>query len=250
MKIQYISDLHIELMHKNKFNKLCDKIIPKCDVLVLAGDIGNPLHHNDKYTSFLHLMSDKFKKVFIITGNHEYYQNDIIKTNEKVHEICCSRNNLSFLDNTTEFYNGIRFVGTTQWTHICDPQYLINDFSAIKDMNVNRYNNLHLKSRLFLKDSIDNSTKNDEKVVVITHHLPLHELTHEKYKYGFMARYNQCFSADFSDIIDKPNTIKSWFFGHTHTKTERIISNIPFYCNPLGYDGENDEHDIIQVVDV
>ena len=41
--------------------------------------------------------SDKFKKVSIITGNHEYYQNDIIETNEKVHEICCSRNSSQFV---------------------------------------------------------------------------------------------------------------------------------------------------------
>ena len=248
MKIQYLSDLHIELMGEYDFHLLCTKISPKCDTLVLAGDIGNPFYQN--YKLFLHLMSDYFKKVFVITGNHEYYKNDMVKADNKVSEICNSRSNLSFLNNTTELYNGYRFIGTTLWTHISDPQYLINDFSAIKDMNVNRYNNLHQKSRLFLKDSIDNTSKNGENVVVITHHLPLHELTHEKYKFGFMARYNQCFSADFSDIIDKPNTIKSWFFGHTHTKTERIISNIPFYCNPLGYDGENNEPDINCVVDV
>jgi predicted phosphohydrolase len=237
-------------MHQNDYKKLCEKIVPKCDILVLAGDIGNPLHHNDKYKSFLHLMSDRFKKVFLITGNHEYYQNDIIKTNNEVRELCSSRSNLSFLDNTTELYNGHRFVGTTQWTHISEPKYLINDFTAIKDMSVNRYNNLHKKSRLFLKESIENSTKIDEKIIVITHHLPIHELTHEKYKIGFMAQYNQCFSADLSDIITKQNTIQAWFYGHTHTKTERILFKIPFHCNPLGYDGENNEPDINCVVDV
>jgi hypothetical protein len=30
-----------------------------------------------------------------------------------------------------------------------DPKYLISDFTAIKEMNVNRYNALHEKSRLF-----------------------------------------------------------------------------------------------------
>ena len=250
MKIQYLSDIHIELMHQNSFQQLCNKIEPKCDVLVLAGDIGNPLHHNGKYMSFLHMMSDKFKKVFLITGNHEYYQNDIIKTNEQVREICNSRNNLTFLNNTTELYDGVRFIGTTQWTHIGDPKCLISDFTIIKDMNVNRYNNLHKNSRLFLKESIENSTMNNEKIVVITHHLPLHELTHDKYKIGFMVKYNQCFSADLSDIISKQNTIQSWFYGHTHTKTERTLFNIPFHCNPLGYYGENVEPDVNCVVDV
>ena len=248
MKIQYFSDLHIELMSEYDFQLLCSKISPKCDTLVLAGDIGNPFH--ESYKLFLHMMSDYFKKVFIITGNHEYYKNDMVKADHKVSEICNSRSNLSFLNNTTELYNGYRFIGTTLWTHISDPQYLITDFSAINDMSVYRYNFLHEKSRLFLEESIDNSKKNDEKTIVITHHLPLHELTHEKYKLGFLAKYSQCFSADISDILEKQNTIKSWFFGHTHTKTERTFYNIPFYCNPLGYDGENDDPDINCVVDV
>ena len=74
MKIQYLSDLHLELMSTHKFSKLCEKIIPKCDILVLAGDIGDPLHHNDRYKFFLHSMSKKFKKVFLVSGNHEYYR--------------------------------------------------------------------------------------------------------------------------------------------------------------------------------
>jgi Calcineurin-like phosphoesterase len=143
-------------------------------------------------------------------------KNDIVEANEHVREICNGRSNLSFLDNTTELFNGFRFIGTRQWTHIIDPKYLITDFTAIKDMNVNRYNNLHQNSRLFLKESIERSTANNEKIIVITHHLPLHQLTHEKYKIGFMEKYNQCFSADLSDIIIKQNTIQAWFYGHTH----------------------------------
>jgi hypothetical protein len=34
----------IELMDENNFKKLCEKIVPKCDILVLAGDIGNTLY--------------------------------------------------------------------------------------------------------------------------------------------------------------------------------------------------------------
>ena len=65
-----------------------------------------------------------------------------------------------------------------------------------------------------------------------------------------MVKYNQCFSADLSDIISKQNTIQSWFYGHTHTKTERTLFNIQFHCNPHGYYGENVVPDIICVVDV
>ena len=76
----------------------------------------------------------------MITGNHEYYGNDISKTDEHITEICKTRSDISFLNNSTELYNGYRFIGTTQWTKIHDPRYLINDFTYINDMNVRRYN--------------------------------------------------------------------------------------------------------------
>ena len=83
-----------------------------------------------------------------------WVSNDIVKTNEGIERICGSISNVSFLNNSTELYNGYRFIGTTQWTHITDSRYLINDFSVIKEMDVNRYNNLHKVSRLFLKKSM------------------------------------------------------------------------------------------------
>lgn len=248
MKLQYMSDLHIELMCKNTFTKLCSKIVPKCDVMILAGDIGNPFH--DNYDIFLYKMSNMFEKVFIVAGNHEYYNNDIQETDDRVREICSRRNNLSFLHNTTEVYRDFRFIGTTQWTEIHDENYLTTDFCAIKNMNVKRYNDLHRQSLSFLGESIARSTAKNEKTIVITHHVPLHELTHEKYKIGAMAKYNQCFSADLSAVVEKAHTIESWFYGHTHTKTEKRLFNVPFYCNPLGYAGENCDTDINCTVDV
>lgn len=41
-------------------------------VLILAGDIGNPM--SKIYKKFLTEMAHCYDKVFIITGNHEYYQ--------------------------------------------------------------------------------------------------------------------------------------------------------------------------------
>lgn len=238
-KIQYLSDLHIELMHTKQFQNLCKKIIPQCDILVLAGDIGNPMHSSNMYRIFLESMSQKFEKVFVITGNHEYYGNHKTETDMRIHEICNTRNNISFLDNSTELYDGYRFIGTTQWTHIHDPVHLITDFTAIHNMTVARYNHLHETSRIFLENAIDNATANNEKSIVVTHHVPLHELTHQKYKQGHMAKYNQCFSANLFPILEKKNTISAWIYGHTHTKSVQTHGAVHFLCNPLGYKNEN-----------
>jgi len=42
MKIQYISDIHLEFLFKNSIKHINYLLQPKADILVLAGDIGNP----------------------------------------------------------------------------------------------------------------------------------------------------------------------------------------------------------------
>lgn len=251
MRIQYLSDLHIEMMTIKQFKFICDKIVPQCETLILAGDIGNPPLVTQNYQRFLDIMSKKFDKIFLVTGNHEYYGNSISKTDEHITEICKTRKNISFLNNSTELYKGFRFVGATQWTKIHDPRYLINDFTCINDMNVRRYNDMHDESKNFLKTAINDAALNNEKCVVITHHLPLNELVLEKYKEPDMLKYNQCFSADMRDVFENKNsTIKSWFYGHTHTKSTQNIFGIKFLCNPIGYNGENKLNEYNITIDV
>jgi hypothetical protein len=66
VKFQYISNLHLDLYPLGLFD--IDAIAP---YLLLAGDIGNP--YQKKYELFLENISKKFEKIFIISGNHEYY---------------------------------------------------------------------------------------------------------------------------------------------------------------------------------
>ena len=69
---------------------------------MLAGDIGNP--HHMTYSKFLTEISAKFKKIFLIAGNHEYYGNELEDTRQMIHRIVDKLDNISFLDNTFEEY--------------------------------------------------------------------------------------------------------------------------------------------------
>lgn len=234
MKIQYISDIHLEF-----YSKL-PKIDPIGDVLILAGDIGYPF--SVIYKEFLIDMNNKFKKVFLITGNHEFYNcgKNKCKTMEEIDDhirdiiVQSNLNNISYLDNSYEDYQGIRFYGTTLWTKIIDPNFLTNDFTYIKDLSIALRNELFENSC----DSIDNLI-NDSKlpIVMITHHVPSYKLidpifTSEKYK-----PYNQCYFTDCEKYFKDP--IKIWIYGHTHKESNTEINRIKFLCNPKGYPDEN-----------
>lgn len=72
MKIQYMSDLHVEFQENSRYLKN-NELPVTGDVLVLAGDI---LYLRDKVaplTKFWKWASGNYRQVLIVPGNHEYY---------------------------------------------------------------------------------------------------------------------------------------------------------------------------------
>jgi len=65
-RFQYVSDLHLE------FRKKVLRIPPVAPFLLLAGDIGYPCR--SLYREFLRYAAHDFEKVFLVAGNHEFYQ--------------------------------------------------------------------------------------------------------------------------------------------------------------------------------
>lgn len=244
MLIQYLSDIHLEFMTK------VPKIIVKADVLCLAGDIGYP--YSGIYKDFLIKMNRDFKKVFLITGNHEYYNsekygdhsmndvNTMINSIIKFHKL----ENITFLNNSYEVYNDIIFVGTTLWSNIQSQNMndiaLMNDFKQIENMTYDTYKLLHLKCCNFIENALVDINKDDKykdknnKIVMMTHHLPSFKLIDEKHA---LSDFNCFYASNCDKYFVEP--IKAWIYGHTHTPNQTIINNIKFACNPKGYPSEN-----------
>ena len=186
----------------------------------------------------MNFISKNFKKTFVISGNHEYYNKtkSIEETNDFLKKYFQKFNNISFLNNTYENYEGVCFVGTTLWSKITNPKYEINDVYYIPNFDYIQYNRLNMLSVDFLEDAL----KNNEHCVIITHHIPSNDLIDVKYKTYEMIPYNQWFYCNMDDFIKlNGNKIKCWIYGHTHISSNVIINKIPFLCNPIGYPGEN-----------
>lgn len=169
-------------MNTNQVNKFKNSIQPTAYICILAGDIGNP--YKTTYKDFLSYTNSIFKKVFLIAGNHEYYKNSIYETKNYIKELISEFKNISFLDNSYEDYENYRFIGTTQWSEVTNTQYTINDIEYINNFNIDKYNKLYYEAKDFLETSIVPNS------IVITHHLPLYELTYPKYRVGIMNKYN------------------------------------------------------------
>ena len=248
MKLRYLSDLHLEFVKPNKIEKFINLIKPGADeICILAGDIGNPYSSN--YKTFMQFINENFKKTFVIPGNHEYYNKTktMDETNNFMEEYFKSFDNISFLNNNYENYNGYCFIGTTLWSNITNPAYKINDIYNIPNFDHIQYNKLNSLCVDFLDEVIINC----EKCIIITHHVPSYSLIDPKYKTEKMLPYNQWFYCDMDDFYElNKDKIKCWIYGHTHTSSNVVISGIPFLCNPIGYPGENSKVDFNKTIDM
>ncbi len=240
MKIHILSDIHLEFLHKSNVELYINKINSDADILILAGDIGDPYTYN--YLYFLKEISIKFQKVFLISGNHEYYNKEysIDDINNKIIQVCKGFNNIVFLNNSYYDYNEYRFIGSTLWSLVDNTLEPINDIKRIKNMNIELYNKLHTNSKNYIEQILEQSK--DKNCVMITHHVPSYKLIDEKFKNDYYEKYNRWFYSDLDDFFNN-NQIKCWIYGHTHSKSQKNINNIDFICNPIGYRFEIDKPD-------
>jgi len=117
MKIQYCSDLHLEFAQNTRFLQQ-NPIEPIGDILIRAGDI---TYWEEEYFNhwFFDYVSDNFKAVYFIPGNHEFYTGKDIQILDKpVHETL--RENVFLVNNKVVDIEGIDFFFTAFWPRIPD----------------------------------------------------------------------------------------------------------------------------------
>ncbi len=254
MNIQYISDIHLEFHDKQNRGAIQPDMFvkPVAPYLALVGDIGVP--DLESYQVFLSWCSKMWKHIFLVAGNHEYYnvrcpvKTDMEAKRTKIKSICEALPNVHFLDCSSYYlsdYN-IRILGCTLWSEIpeCIHEKVItymNDSRQIlqvKDVPFTpwRMSEKHLQEKQWLNQEIHKCELTNERCLVLTHYLPSYSLIHEKYEGHFL---NSCFASRCDDLIRPP--VMAWIFGHTHTGMKVTIHGIPCLCNPHGYPEERVE---------
>lgn len=239
-RIQYCSDLHLEFEHNSKY--ISKKPLSVCgDILILAGDI-IPIHDEFFNNSFFSFISDNYKKVFWVPGNHEFYYKDITEFNKSFN--IQLRNNINILNNIIVEYEDIRFVFGVLWSKISSikEEYIeqsVSDFDCItyknKKLKARDYNKLHDESLSFIKQSLN--VKKD-KTIVVTHHLPS-SLCNSKVHND--SPINEAFCVDLTDYVENCNA-NFWIYGHSHFNQKPLyIGNTIMLTNQLGY-VQNNEH--------
>ncbi len=235
MKLQILSDIHLEFAHFE---------IPEtdADVVVLAGDIGvgtKGLEWAEAYASV--------KPLIYINGNHEYYRHSHPRLVTKMRGIA-SESNIYFLEKNECTIGDVRFLGCTLWTnfnlHGNAPLALLVAGSGMNDYRLIRnssrgYSKFHPNDSLIIhRESIYWLEKclqqSNGKTVVVTHHAPSVKSIPEHF-HG--SNINAAFASDLSELIltYQPDL---WIHGHLHSPSDYYIGKTRVICNPRGYPQE------------
>ncbi len=251
LRVQYASDLHLELS-SGPFQAILKPVAP---VLALAGDIGRP--DLPEYRNFMAYCSSNWDRVFVVAGNHEFYNSTTAKkwAYKAPHTVDMRRHmcakvaatfpNITFMDRTRVEYQGVSFLGCTLWSDLSIPVHAelagrhMNDYHVItvdgtQPVTPAQTTTWHRFEREWLADEISSSADLGLPTVVITHHLPSKQMNSERWADHPL---NPAFASDCDDLMRPP--VRAWIAGHTHTGvTYRNMANVMGCVNPRGYPGE------------
>lgn len=256
MKITLLSDLHLNFGGLKVTNN------QEADVLVLAGDIleiadvveQTPI--GKYYVKFLKDCGKKFKKVFYVMGNHEHYFSDITTAVDKLKPYLPK--NVTVLDDNSEYYEGVHFVGSTLWTNMNheNPHVInyiesqMNDYRCIKNedfgfLTAEMVLDLHDKAVKWLDQVLP--TLKQGPIVVVTHHAPHINSLSKEYNYELSAAY----ATDLTELIGKHQP-QYWLHGHIHASRDYQVGETRIVSNPRGYNnyGENPDFDVELTIEV
>ena len=247
MRIQIMSDLHLDL-RKDKGLEFISQMDPTgVDVLVIAGDLAELGH--ECYGRVVRGICEKYPEVVYVTGNHEWWNITRADGEEVLAGLSAQLPNFHVLQDRAVTIGGQRFVGSTLW-------WGRNDWSRAglqrwidcrksKDL-IQWIWKAEKDARTFLEGTVVPSD------VVVTHFLPLTKSLDPRYISGphLLANDNCYYINDMAYMFQRRRMGKLWVHGHTHCRFDYMAGDTRVLCNPLGNVGEPTRFDPKLVVEM
>lgn len=242
MKIQLLSDIHVEFWREDQVERL-EALIRPADVLVAAGDI-NVGRTNTLQT--LKMLARHYKQVLYCPGNHEYYGGLELNGFNIAHEFSNKLpSNVRMLNPGSIVIDDVEFHGATLWTDFGSHphtelmyQKFIQDYRRIPDGTAYNLRSINKHHTEYFKTAYENRDR-AKKQVFFSHFGPAQECISERWKNVDEASsiLNQYFFSSLGEWLATLDDA-TWLFGHTHDAVDVTVGQVRCLARPVGYPGE------------
>jgi len=247
MKIQFVSDLHLEFADNRAYLKAHPLKISG-DILLIAGDsayLDVPESGRNTYSQyeFWNWASQNYRQVIVCLGNHDFYGYYDLAT---MPDGYCKqiRHNVHAYYNKVVPIDDIDIIISTLWSFIepFDAYHTekgVSDFYRIlyngHRLTADDFNNEHERCFDFIRKAVKESKARTK--IVLTHHVPTQLCTAEEFR---GSTINGAFTVELGKYIAKSD-INYWIYGHSHRNIDEEIGKTHILSNQLGYisHGEN-----------
>jgi Icc-related predicted phosphoesterase len=284
VKIAIASDLHLEFGDLEIANdNNADVLILSGDICVAADldmrdrrqtELGFARYRSERFHDFFERCAENFPHVIYVMGNHEYYHSDFATALHDMRRKLAHLSNLYVLERDVKVIDDVTFIGGTLWTDMNNHDSLtlyhmrtmMNDFRVITNSTtpvhfkteqgefktrVGKFSpedavEEHVKMKQYIQSVVQGN--HDTKYVVVGHHSPSKQSTHEMYAHDTIM--NGGYSSDMDEFIADYPQIKLWTHGHTHHVFDYVIGETRVVCNPRGYAGHEQSADDFKLLTV
>ena len=235
MKIQFLSDLHLEVPKNVRYFK--ENKIKSCgDLLIIAGDT-MCWDENTLKNPFWDDLASAFAQVLVIAGNHEFYKGyDIVSVQSCLQGAI--RENINWYYNKSVVIDGVQIILSTLWSHISSDisdriRSYVNDFSCIQYagqlLTIDQYNEENRSCIDFITGELQ---KDYSKRIVVTHHAPILEAINENVRNSWFATL---YANSLNELI-RANNNYYCIYGNSHSGMQAFNHHdTTLVTNPCGY---------------
>lgn len=253
VSIQSVQQNRVPAVAYTETRRLIDQIIPNKpgNVLIIAGDIGE---RNGNNLLFFRELRKTYEYILVAHGNHDLYLHKHEHMNyagdsfQKLKHMsnAAAKIGVEYMDCWTRNIGGKIFGGFPMFY---DNHYAISNFGWDDDRCKARWP-VYMNDGFYIRDGKSEifdyqayshtqaekmKLKYQECDVIFTHIPPILKNLPVK----FMIPESTFWQFDGSEFLKNCEN-KVWIYGHTHTPYDYMERGCQMFCNPIGYDGQND----------
>lgn len=207
LRLQFLSDIHLEKRSYIPKIKKCSEHI------AILGDIGDPW--NPHYLKFLEDLSRGWSRIFLLSGNHEYYFGKTVpRTEAKLKELCASFENITFMQRNSFDLEDYTVLGLTMFPRYTNSNGIHKELSLYHDMD---------------EEWLQANIRKPGKKIVLSHYLPSRDLIVEPYRTRYSIEDQKRWALSKEHHFDPE--LNYWLCGHSHCRIRKNIKGVECRIN-------------------